>query len=263
MSRVVTGQAWDRRLSNRAHNQMANPVQWLNKRKIPFACPSAARPLEPFCALLSRAMGEAGTRRRLARFGLKPLDVREVQVERLLVQRPVRCEVIPVKEATTLEFLDRYFAGGNGGPDYQICNSMQYRLLQAYAQGEIGDLSQTDYWRWHVQLRQAGINEDTRSDAWIAGKIQNLLHVFESISMHGYTYGRLSNYIWVLEQPLIHTRYGYDYCPDGYEIFDGHHRAASVACLGYRSIYVLLVEDVGTHTSFGVPLDEIVVPAED
>jgi hypothetical protein len=235
--------------------------QWLNKLKIPFVCPSTTkRPKSPR-ALLSRVLGEAGTSQRFARFGLKPLCIKEVSVEDLLVQRPVRCEVIPVNEATTLDFLDKYFARGNGILDYSIYNSMQYKLLCAYIEGTIQDFSQTDYWQWHVKLRQAGINEDKRSDAWIANKIQRLLCVYKSIRDRGYDYSRLSNYIWAVNEPLISTRYGYNYYADGFEIFDGHHRAAAVACLGYCSIYVLLVKDVGTHTPFGVPLDEIVTPA--
>ncbi len=237
-------------------------IHRLNKLKIPFIHPSTTKPPGPSHALLNRVLGEAGTSQRLAHFGLEPLGIKKVEVQNLLVQRPVRCEVVPVNQATTLDFLDNYFAGGNGGLDYGIYNSMQYKLLQAYVEGTIQDFSQTDYWQWHVKLRQAGINEDVRSDAWIANKIHKLLRVFESIRKRGYGYSRLSNYIWVLEKPLIHTRYGYDYCPDGYEIFDGHHRAASVAYLGYRSVYVLLVKDVGTHTPFGVPLDEIIIPAK-
>jgi hypothetical protein len=235
-------------------------IQRLNKLKIPFIHPSITKLPMPCRVLLSRVLGEAGTNQRFIRFGLRPLCIKEVSVEDLLVQRPVRCEMIPVKEATTLKFLDEYFAGENSVPHYDIYGSMQYKLLRAYVEGTIQDFSQTDYWQWHVKLRQAGINEDKRSDAWIADKIQRLLRVYESIKDRGYDYSRLSNYIWVVNEPLISTRYGYNYHPDGFEIFDGHHRAASVACLGYRSVYVLLVKDAGTHTPFGVPLDEIVTP---
>jgi len=209
--------------------------------------------------IVDRVVREADTLQRLRRNGLRPIRIIRAEPDRLLHQRTVRCEAIPIKEASTLNFLDTYFGGQDGATDWRITNSMQYRLVRAYMDGRMPqDFREMDYWQWHVNLREAGVNE--RSDEWITNKVQKLLRVFESISCRGYDYSRLSNYIWVLEKPLIHTRYGYDHCPDGYEIFDGHHRAASAACLGYSSVYVLLLKDVGKHTPFGVPLDKVVKP---
>jgi hypothetical protein len=199
------------------------------------------------------------TASRFERFGLEPVDVFEARVGDLLVQRPVRSELVPEREAATLPFLDDYFEMPDGGSDWRITRSMQYRLLDQHARGDLpADLRETDYWRWHAELDRAGINE--RPDDWIHGKVEALIHVYESIRAHGFRYGGLLSYVWVLEEPLIATRYGIDHRPHGLEVYDGHHRAAAVARLGYETISVLLLRDVAERTPFGIPLAEVAVP---
>jgi hypothetical protein len=196
------------------------------------------------------------TAARFERFGLEPVDVVEAPVDELLVQRPVRCELVPGREAVTLDFLDGYFETPDGGSDWRITRSMQYDLLRRHARGELeGDLRGTDYWMWHVELDRAGIN--TRPESMIAGKVESLIAVYESIRADGYRYGGLRSYVWALEEPLIRTRYGIDHDADGYEIYDGHHRAAAIALLGHASLRVLLVRDVADRTPFGIPLSEV------
>jgi hypothetical protein len=224
----------------------------------------AARLPRPLAAPVLHAVGEEKARTRFARFGLQPVRIETVPVDRLLVQRPVRCEVAPVREATTLEFLDAYFEQPDGPPDWRITNSMQFRLLEAQRRGELpADLSETDYWRWHDRLRGAGIDTEVRSDEWIAGKVRSLLDVHASIATGGYVYAGLMTYVWVLEEPLIATRYGFDYHPDGLEIFDGHHRAAAAAAAELESLDVLVLRDVSERTSFGIPLTEVIRPERD
>ena len=195
----------------------------------------------------------------MARFGLAPIGIFSVDPVSLLYQRPVKCEMIPVRDAAPLEFLDSYFSIEDGGLDYNILNSMQYKLICAHSRGELDIYSETDYWRWHVALRQEGINADIRTDAWIAGKIEKMLTVFESIRSRGYDYSRFRHYPWVVRQPLIHSRYGYNYLPDSYEILDGHHRVAAAACLGLKKIFILLFRDVAVQTPFGIPLSDVVL----
>ena len=217
---------------------------------------------------LARIVGVEGVLRRLRRYGLWPVRFVAVEPSRLLHQRTVIPESMPTRQAGTLDFLDAYFSGEDGASDWGITNSMQYRLLVSLVNGHLpGQLEKTDYWRFHVAMRDAGIKLQRgsefveRSDEWIDNKVRRMVNIFESIKNRSYRYRRVSDYIWVVEKPLIHTRYGYDHCPEGYEIFDGHHRAAAVAFLGYPSVRVLLLKDVGTHTRFGVPLDDVVVPA--
>jgi hypothetical protein len=200
-----------------------------------------------------------GTAERLQRFGLAPVDVVEVPVDELLVQRPVLCELVPAREAAPIEFLDRYFETPGGGSDWRISRSMQYRLLEQHARDALpGDLRETDYWRWHSDLDRAGINE--RPEEWVRGKVEGLIALYESIREHGYRYGDLRTYVWALNEPLVRTRYGFDHHPAGFEIYDGHHRAAAAAKLGHETLRVLLLRDVADRTPFGVPLSEVVVP---
>ena len=229
-------------------------VHRANRRKL-RSLPIRRRLPRPIGRVLDRLARESpGTVERFERFGLEPVDIVEAPVADLLVQRPVRCELIPSREATTLDFLDRYLEG-----DWRITRSMQYRLLEGHRRGDLtDDLSTTDYWRWHVKLAEAGINE--RPPEMIARKVRGLLAVYESIAAGGYAYGDLRSYVWVLERPLISTRYGIDHQPDGFEVYDGHHRAAAAAALSLGTLRVLLLRDVGTHTPFGVPLAEVAVP---
>jgi hypothetical protein len=220
----------------------------------------ARRLPEPLARGFGRAIGELEACKRLRRFGLEPVDLVTARVDRLLVQRPVRCELIPSCDASPLDFLDRYMRNESGEPDWRIGESMQARLIQAYQEGRLPeDLSETDYWRWHAQLNDAGINE--RPPEMIARKLNGLIELYEAIRRNGYRFDGLNSYIWVLEEPLIATRYGYSPSAEGLEIFDGHHRAAALACLGYESTPVLRLRDVGTETAFGVPLGEITVPS--
>jgi hypothetical protein len=217
---------------------------------------SARRLPPPLAHGVERAIGARQVGQRLGRFGLQPVTVVTAPVDRLLVQRPVRCELVPSREATTLDFLDGYMTDESGAPDWRIGRSMQARLLSAHAAGRLpADLSQTDYSRWHARLHEAGINE--RPPEMIARKLEGLIALYESIRRDGYRFAGIDSYIWVLEEPLSVTRYGYSRLAEGLEIFDGHHRAAALACLGYEAIPVLLLRDVGTHTAFGVPLEEI------
>jgi len=196
----------------------------------------------------------------MQRLGLEPVGIIRVGVSDLLYQRAVKCEMIPVKEADTINYLDEYFSTEDGHLDYSTKNSMQYKLLRAHNISALKDYSTTDYWKWHLALRQIGINAEVRTDQWIEEKIEKLIRVFEAMKRKGFYYGRFSHYPWVVAKPLINTRYGYDYLPSGYEILDGHHRVASAACLGYDSICVLLLRDVAKHTPFGIPLEEVDTP---
>lgn len=208
--------------------------------------------------LAERVVGERRTAGRLRRYGLRPVRFERVPVAHLLVQRPVLSEVVPSGEATPLPFLDAYFSTGEGH-DWSITRSMQARLLRAAAQGGLDDLRDTDYWRWHVSLREASVNE--RPDDWIEAKAVSLLELGEAIRSRGYLYDGLAGYIWALEEPLVTTRYGLAHDVEGYEIYDGHHRAAAAAVAGIASVVVLVLEDVATQTPFGIPLDVVRAPA--
>lgn len=206
-----------------------------------------------------RLLGEPpGTLERMARLGLRPVGVVEVAVDELLLQRPVRCELIPVHEATTLDFLDRYMSE-DGVSDWRMARSPHVRLLEQHRdRGLPDDLTLTDYWRWHERLAQAGINE--RPPEMIARKVCGLVEVYESMSRDGYRYTGLRSYVWALERPLISTRYGIDHRPAGVEVYDGHHRAAAAAALGWKRLHVLVLRDVATTTPFGLSLDDVSRP---
>lgn len=203
--------------------------------------------------LLERLVRERGTAARLRRFGLEPVGFAEVPVERLHVQRPVLSEVSPSREATTLEFLDAYFTDEGGHADWRIGRSMQAAFLADH-----GEERESDYWRWHVALREAGIDE--RRDEWIARKVRSLRVLHRSIESSGFRYGGLRSYVWALDRPLISTRYGLDHRIEGYELYDGHHRAAVAAALGLPTLIVLVLRDVATHTAFGIALTDVTVP---
>lgn len=226
----------------------------LNRLKVTAARPFLRRRPQ-WARAADAALRERSLGARFARFGLEPIDVVRTPVERLLVQRPVLAEVIPVADATPLPFLDTYFEVGEGPADWSITRSMQFRLLMDHRRGELGPLEETDYWHWHAQLHEAGVNE--RPPDWIAAKVLSLVALYDSIAAQGYRYSGLSSYVWALERPLVTTRYGLAHDQDGLEIFDGHHRAAAAAAAGIPSLHVLLLRDVATHTSFGIPLRSV------
>jgi len=209
-----------------------------------------------FWSLLGKLPCFSNFRNRLRRFGLQPVTVISLPIDKLNAFRAVRCEVVPESNCEPIEFLETQFRGANGNPDWRIQNSMHCRLYDAYLAAELPDnLEDIDYWKWHVSLDRAGINK--RPSDWIRVKIKKALALFNSIKNKGFNDSQLGNLPWVLDRPLISTRYQLTHSVDGYEIYDGHHRVAALHSLGYETMKALLVRDVATQTPFGFPLSEV------
>lgn len=214
----------------------------------------------PFWNLGRRIAGLAPVHRHLQRFGLSPVRVITVPIDRLNALRSVRCEVVPESLAAPLDFLEMCFTRPDGTFDWRIRNSMHCSLYDTYLAGGLPErLDDLEYWQWHASLAKAGIN--ARPPEWIHTKIGKAIALLESIRTRGFKDGCLANLPWVLEEPLIKTRYGIDHNIDGYEIYDGHHRVAAQCSLGHASTKAILVKDVATTTPFGILLEKVLIPA--
>lgn len=209
-----------------------------------------------FWPIARKLTGLSAFTRRLQRFGFQPVSIESVAIDRLFAFRAVRCEVVPETSRELIGFLEDWFKDENGDPDWRIRNSMHTRLFDTYLNGKMPNhLEQLDYWRWHESLAAVGVN--ARPPEWITTKIRNVLGLFDSIRQRGFDASRLENLPWVLDRPLIASRYGFDYTIPGYEIYDGHHRVAALCSLGQTSAPVLVVRDVGHETPFGIPFEQV------
>lgn len=183
--------------------------------------------------------------------GVKCVGTKYVLLSDLNAFRAVRCEIVRDKSKETIGFLDDYFLD-----DWKMKKSFHCKLFQLYLKGKLPkNWIVLDYWKWHVSLDQSGINN--RPSEWIESKIRNAIRLCENIDNKGFKDKYLFNLPWVLNKPLIKTRYDIDHKIKGFEVLDGHHRVAAMIALGYKKIRVLEVVDVATKTPFNILLSEI------
>lgn len=109
--------------------------------------------------------------------------------------------------------------GGNDEDKLLIKHSPHYDLLVRYQNigNKVLDLP-TNYYKMQSQWG--------RKDGWIHGKTSKFLNMYEHIKRNG-PIGRVS----IVEDPLYERVF-----EDGYEIYDGHHRASIYVALGYEII---------------------------
>ncbi len=75
----------------------------------------------------------------------------------------------------------------------------------------------------------------------ILKKIRSFIKTYNSIKENGYLSEDYANrFVIVLEKPFENMKYGYDHECLGYEIWSGHHRAASLAYLGCKEIDLII-----------------------
>ena len=79
------------------------------------------------------------------------------------------------------------------------------------------------------------------------------IRLFDSLREGYLKKGHENDYIVVLKDPLVKTRYGVDIDLPLFEIFIGHHRAAALLALGKGRVDVILAKDnqIGTKNCYG------------
>lgn len=183
--------------------------------------------------------------------GLEPRRLESVPIERLLVEISLDYESISTP----------FYRNAQGQTDHSILGSPLFRLLQSYE--SLGRtelfrcLKDQDYYRFFMSVNQIGAKTNLLKpsekipvhydDAVIRGKVERFIRVHESIKKEGYLQGKFAgHYIGVVEAPFVTTRFGWkvETAIQGFEIFSGHHRAASLACLGQSPVQVVVLEDV-------------------
>jgi len=146
-------------------------------------------------------------------------------------------------------FLDKYLID-NGMENRNIFNTPHYRLLCQYEKNQSLDLRHTDYYRFaktHFDFFGRWFGHTTENGLII--HMKKFLQLYDEIGKKGFSYskgkiivfktvhGKVRRDRWGRPHPPTKT-----YEPKDYEIFEGHHRAAILAKLGYDEI------DVDTYT---------------
>jgi len=142
-------------------------------------------------------------------------------------------------------FLDQYLLK-NGKEDRRITNTPHYKLIKEYQSNSELNLKKTDYFKFaEAHLGYFGKFFGHRDINGILIRMRKFLELYEDIKNNGFTYKR--GKIIVFSDVTDFARsdsFGrphpptITYEPKNYEIYEGHHRAAILAALGYKKIRV-------------------------
>jgi hypothetical protein len=142
-------------------------------------------------------------------------------------------------------FLDGYLLK-NGKEDRRIINTPHYKLLRAYEKNQLLDLRKTDYFAFAKKhLEHFGSWFAEKDEYGIIRHMRKFIALYDDVKKNGFLYrrGRIIVYKTV-KNVKKRDKYGRPhpptetYVPKDYEIFEGHHRAAVLAALGYKEIEV-------------------------
>lgn len=186
---------------------------------------------------------------RYRRYGLKIGDFIWVDINKLhLPWYPMYEMDKTVKSKELCPVTAELMKSSSGVVDTSLLNSPHVELLRLYNlyKSEIFNmefLRTTRYYKMHRGWRERGINASVRTDDWILNKkVKNFIRIYLNIKENGYSYeAKNKSFISILREPLA-RKYGYKREIDGYELFDGGHRAACLYILKYRHIKVLVLK---------------------
>jgi len=155
-------------------------------------------------------------------------------------------------------FLNQYLME-NGLENRRIQKSPHYVLLSAIEKNPSIDLRKTDYFRFAMTyVNHFGAWFGKKDAAGVIMHMDNFIRLYKEISIKGFDYknGRLIVFQTVHNVKSIdkHMRPHpptSTYIPENYEIFEGHHRAAILAKLGYEYV------DVDFYSGYSVFLNKV------
>jgi hypothetical protein len=177
--------------------------------------------------------------------------------------KPIRLISVPMTALHLQHHTDRpiefLLKREDGRVDRTILNSPHYRLLKAYDTQGMEWLRRnyrdTAYYQIYSYYDRIGRKKNLYKDnAWIMvryddegiwRKILRLIDLYQSVKREGYAnsvYGK--NRVSVLEVPFSVGRFGIEMSWEPYEIWGGHHRAASLAAAGKSEIEAVLIKDM-------------------
>ena len=176
----------------------------------------------------------------LRAFGLRPVELRTVPLERLHMQfrrelyTPGLFEGQPVTRSPLFAAITLYQRGGLRALKREFKHLSYYKMFKAF-----------DRVGFKVDWRTgAGRLPFHWSDGRIWTGLMKMVSAYESIKRVGYLgAGFRHRYIMALETPFEVSRFGREMAWEPYEIWGGHHRAAALAALGIREALVLMLED--------------------
>jgi hypothetical protein len=141
-------------------------------------------------------------------------------------------------------FLDAYLME-HGKQNREIENTPHYKLLKEYENNPNLNLKNTDYftmakrhldhvgrWFWH------------KDEKGIIRKMNEFLKLYNNIKEKGYDFRKDSIIVECAQSKNAGSKgrtkapYVKAYYPEGFEIWEGHHRVAILAKLGYEEIEV-------------------------
>lgn len=188
-----------------------------------------------------------------------PTDTLRVRREPLLIpRRPEDLDRIYRSDARkAVNPIERFFPIVDGVQDRRVRHTPHFALLETYRRtGRVDE--ENDYTR--LIVARARMQGRTRDAAFLRRKVGALIATFESIRDRGYLAGGYRRYpVVVFERPIHPPLPGYE--PRNWEIFDGHHRAASVAALGLPTVRVLVIRSLAVAPfdwTEDIPWDEAV-----
>lgn len=182
-------------------------------------------------------------------YGLRIRDFIWMEISRLNMPWYPLCELDRSLRARDMcPVIPKVMKTGSGEIDLTVFNSPHVELLTRYEREgdrilELENFRTSRYYQMHRGWREAGVNPEARTDEWILDrKAKGLVALYKSIRDKGYSYEAANGtFVAVLEEPLAWTKYGHQWEMDGFELFDGGHRAACLCALGYTKMKVLVL----------------------
>jgi hypothetical protein len=147
-------------------------------------------------------------------------------------------------------FLDQYLLE-NGKENRTIPNIPHYKLLCAYDSEPTLDLANTDYFRFATaQMAYFGHWFGRKGESGVLLKEKMFLELYQEVRRNGFDGNSARMRLFKADPNRLDDGIGDEsgrphprtatYFPEGYEIIDGHHRAAILAKLGVQQVEVEL-----------------------
>lgn len=135
-------------------------------------------------------------------------------------------------------------------PFYRLIHDWESKKKQRFIFGTLC-LWNSDYVKFWREVDAIGYKYDwydanmkvpvSYSYKKILKKVGRFIHTYNSIKTSGYLSAEYENrHIIVLGEPFENMKYDFDHEVSGYEIWSGHHRAASLAYLGVNEVEVII-----------------------
>jgi len=112
-------------------------------------------------------------------------------------------------------------------------NSPHVRFVKQMLADDGRKLMDSDYANWQRYLYEIGFSSGESAEHVAKRKVDKFSKLVRMIQKNGYDHTKIIN---LLDRPMMETRYGETVAAKGFEIYNGHHRAAYAYATGINKL---------------------------